>query len=58
MEQEITVSKNIVSYFYNNLTLQSNSFEISETQKCYELLKQNFFISDSGKILFNELLNE
>lgn len=58
MEQQITIPKNIVSFFYNNLNSSANTFEISDSQKCYNLLKQNYFISDKDKVILKELSAE
>lgn len=55
MEQQITIAKSIVSYFYKNLTNNSNTFEISDSQKCYSLLKQNYFVSDKDKFVLKEI---
>jgi len=58
MEQQITIPKSIVSYFYNNLTNSETDFEVTDLQKCFSLLKQNYLVIDKDKILLNEILFE
>lgn len=56
MDQDITISTNIVKYFYEDLT--NGSLETSNSQKCYLILKQNFLIVDKDKKHFQQILIE
>jgi len=42
MDQELTVSKNFISYLFNNLP----SYKSNNTQKCIDLIEQNHFVND------------
>lgn len=55
MDQELTISKSLVGYFYNNLP----AYKINNAQKCLEIIEQNYFVSDTKgnhkKNIFDEL---
>ena len=58
MEQLITVTKNMVNYFYSELPKKNLSIGKNKLDQCFEILKQNYFVSDNDKRLFNSLISE
>lgn len=58
MEQQISLAPNIISYFYESLAHPFSSLDITDSQKCYDLLKQNYIIIDNKKELPKLLLKE
>lgn len=55
MEQDICISNNIVTFFYEDLTI--SSLDISIAKKCYEIIKQNFIIFDKDNIHLKNITN-
>ena len=58
MEQLITVSKNLVNFFYSELPNRNLSIGKNKIDQCFEILKQNYFVSDKEKNFLIVLRNE
>lgn len=54
MDQEITVSKNIVSYLFNNLP----AYKANNAQKCIDIIEQNYFVSDNQNNHLKKIYDE
>lgn len=55
MKQEITLSRNIVSFLFNNPPTQ---FKINNSQKCCEIIEQNILIFDKKNKLLEIITEE
>lgn len=54
MDQELTVSKNLVNYLYNNCSI----FKKNNAGKCIDVLRQNYFVLDLSKEHWNNYKTE
>lgn len=60
MEQYITITPNVVSYFEKSLNNVRNSVEKADFQICYELLNENYIAIDSNKqcmVVFKNIID-